>query len=55
MTRAGVVGNATYLLATGACSGCAVALVLYSLAWHARYRSLYTKRATSKGDPLDAK
>jgi hypothetical protein len=55
MTRAGVVGNATYLLATGACSGFAVALVLYALAWHARYRSLYTKRATSEGGPLDGK
>ncbi|RSM39374.1 DUF4184 domain-containing protein [Amycolatopsis balhimycina DSM 5908] len=41
MTRAGVVGNATYLLATGACSGFAVALGLYALAWHTRYRSLY--------------
>jgi hypothetical protein len=55
MTRAGVVGNATYLLATGACSGFAVALVLYALAWHARYRSSYTKRATSEGGPLDGK
>jgi hypothetical protein len=55
MTRAGVVGNATYLLATGACSGFAAALVLYALAWHARYRSLYTKRATSEGGPLDGK
>lgn len=42
MTRAGVVGNATYLLATGACSGFVVALGVYALAWHARYRSLYT-------------
>jgi len=42
MTRAGVLGNATYLLTTGACSGFAVALVVYALAWHARYRSLYT-------------
>ncbi|MEU5265268.1 DUF4184 family protein [Amycolatopsis sp. NPDC021455] len=35
MSPAGVVGNATYLLATGACSGFAVALGLYALAWHA--------------------
>jgi hypothetical protein len=42
MTRAGVVGNATYLLATGACSGFAVALGLYALAWHARI-DRYTK------------
>ncbi|UOZ02598.1 DUF4184 family protein [Amycolatopsis sp. WQ 127309] len=54
MTRAGVVGNATYLLATGACTGFAVALVVYALTWHARYKSLYTKRATPEGDPLDA-
>lgn len=50
MTRAGVVGNATYLLVTGAGSGFAVALVLYALAW---YSSSYAKRATRKGDPLD--
>ncbi|HEY3480915.1 MAG TPA: DUF4184 family protein [Streptomyces sp.] len=43
MTRAGVVGNATYLLATGACSGFAAALGLYALAWHARDRALYAK------------
>lgn len=55
MTRAGVFGNATYLAVTGACSGFAVALVLYALAWHARYRALYTKRATPEGDPLDEK
>ncbi len=55
MTRAGVVGNATYLAVTGAGSGFLAALVLYALAWHARYRPLYTKRATSEGDPLDAK
>ncbi len=55
MTRAGVVGNATYLAVTGAGSGFLVALVLYALAWHARYRSLYAKRATPEGDPLDAK
>jgi hypothetical protein len=55
MTRAGVVGNATYLAVTGAGSGFLTALVLYALAWHVRYRSLYTKRATLKGDPLDAK
>ncbi|MEV6875812.1 DUF4184 family protein [Amycolatopsis sp. NPDC051128] len=54
MTRAGVVGNATYLLATGACSGFAVALGFYALGWHARYRALYAKRATPEGDPLDA-
>jgi hypothetical protein len=42
MTRAGVVGNATYLLVTGACSGFFAALLLYALAWHARYSSLYT-------------
>ncbi|RSD17330.1 DUF4184 family protein [Amycolatopsis eburnea] len=36
MTRAGVAGNATYLLVTGACSGFLAALVLYALAWHAR-------------------
>lgn len=42
MTRAGVVGNATYLLATGACSGFTTALVLYALAWHARI-GRYTK------------
>ncbi|MBE8516526.1 DUF4184 family protein [Amycolatopsis sp. H6(2020)] len=54
MTRAGVVGNATYLLATGACSGFAVALGVYALAWHARYRPLYAKRATPEGDPFDA-
>ncbi|MEV7095759.1 DUF4184 family protein [Amycolatopsis sp. NPDC051045] len=54
MTPAGVVGNATYLLATGACSGFAVALGLYALTWHVRYRSLYTKRATPEGDPFDA-
>nr|WP_086856751.1 DUF4184 family protein [Amycolatopsis lexingtonensis] len=36
MTRAGVVGNATYLLVTGSCSGFLTALVLYALAWHAR-------------------
>ncbi|WP_199199553.1 DUF4184 family protein [Amycolatopsis sp. CA-128772] len=41
MTRAGVAGNATYLLATGACSGFAAALILYALAWHARYRPLF--------------
>jgi hypothetical protein len=55
MTRAGVVGNATYLAVTGAGSGFLTALVLYALAWHVRYRSLYTKRATPEGDPLDAK
>ncbi|MEU8633731.1 DUF4184 family protein [Amycolatopsis sp. NPDC048633] len=55
MTGAGVVGNATYLAVTGAGSGFLTALVLYALAWHARYRSLYTKRATSEGDPLGAK
>ncbi|MGK3203543.1 DUF4184 family protein [Amycolatopsis sp. MEPSY49] len=55
MTRAGVVGNATYLLVTGACSGFLAALGLYALIWHARYRALYTKRATSEGDPLDAR
>jgi hypothetical protein len=54
MTRAGVVGNATYLLVTGACSGFFATLGLYALAWHARYRALYAKRATSEGDPLDA-
>jgi hypothetical protein len=48
MTRAGVVGNATYLVATGACSGFAVALILYALAWHARYRALYAKKAAPK-------
>jgi hypothetical protein len=46
MTPAGVVGNATYLLATGACSGFAVALGLYALAWHAR--ALYAKKAAPK-------
>lgn len=55
MTRAGVVGNATYLAVTGAGSGFFAALVAYALAWHARYSSLYTKRATSEGDPLDEK
>ena len=55
MTRAGVVGNATYLAVTGAGSGFLAALVLYALTWHARYMSLYTKRATSEGDPLDGK
>lgn len=55
MTRAGVVGNVTYLLVTGACSGFFVVLGLYALAWHVRYRALYAKRATSEGDPLDAK
>ncbi|MGW5717979.1 DUF4184 family protein [Amycolatopsis sp. NPDC003865] len=45
MTDAGVVGNATYLLVTGACSGFATALGLYALAWHARYKSLYAKKA----------
>jgi len=54
MTRAGVVGNATYLLVTGACSGFAVTLGLYALAWHGRHKSSYAKRATSEGDPLDA-
>jgi hypothetical protein len=53
MTRAGVVGNATYLAVTGACCGFAAALFLYALAWHVRYRSLYAKRATSEGDPLE--
>jgi hypothetical protein len=42
MTRAGVVGNATYLTVTGAGSGFLTASLLYALAWHARYRSLYT-------------
>ncbi|MFJ7216615.1 DUF4184 family protein [Amycolatopsis sp. NPDC098790] len=55
MTRAGVIGNATYLAVTGAGSGFLATLVLYALAWHARYRSLYTKRATSEGDPLDVR
>ncbi|MEV4053404.1 DUF4184 family protein [Amycolatopsis sp. NPDC049688] len=55
MTPAGVFGNATYLAVTGACSGFFVALGFYALAWHARYRPLYGKRATSEGDPLDAK
>ncbi|MEA5362693.1 DUF4184 family protein [Amycolatopsis sp., V23-08] len=55
MTRAGVVGNATYLAVTGAGSGFLTTLVLYALAWHARYRSLYTKRATPEGDPLDGR
>ncbi|EOD68563.1 DUF4184 family protein [Amycolatopsis vancoresmycina] len=55
MTRAGVAGNATYRAVTGAGSGFLVALILYALTWHARYTSLYTKRATSEGDPLDAK
>lgn len=55
MTRAGVVGNATYLLVTGACSGFLAALGLYALAWHVRYRALYAKRATSEGDPLDVR
>ncbi|SFW77581.1 DUF4184 family protein [Amycolatopsis australiensis] len=45
MTKAGVVGNATYLLVTGAGSGFAVALGLYALAWHGWYRSLYAKKA----------
>jgi hypothetical protein len=45
MTRAGVVGNATYLAVTGAGSGFAAALGLYALTWHARYRSLYAKKA----------
>ncbi|SEF37669.1 protein of unknown function [Amycolatopsis pretoriensis] len=35
MTRAGVVGNATYLAVTGAGSGFLAALVAYALAWHA--------------------
>ncbi|MCR6482722.1 DUF4184 family protein [Amycolatopsis sp. OK19-0408] len=48
MTRAGVVGNATYLAVTGAGSGFLTALVLYALAWHARYRSLYAKKAAPK-------
>ncbi|NBH08348.1 DUF4184 family protein [Amycolatopsis sp. SID8362] len=48
MTRAGVAGNATYLVVTGAGSGFLVALALYA-AW---YRALYTKRATPEGDPL---
>lgn len=55
MTRAGVVGNATYLAVTGACSGFFAALALYALAWHARYRALYTKRATREGDPLEVR
>ncbi|MEU0790800.1 DUF4184 family protein [Amycolatopsis sp. NPDC005961] len=55
MTRAGVVGNATYLAVTGAGSGFLAALLGYALAWHARYSSLYTKRATSEGGPLDVK
>ncbi|MET8851626.1 DUF4184 family protein [Amycolatopsis sp. NPDC004625] len=55
MTRAGVFGNATYLAVTGAGSGFFIALGVYALAWHARYRSLYAKRATSEGDPLDEK
>ncbi|MDQ7803193.1 DUF4184 family protein [Amycolatopsis sp. A133] len=53
MTRAGVAGNATYLLATGACSGFAVALGLFALAWHARYRSLYAKKAAPESGLLD--
>jgi hypothetical protein len=54
MTPAGVVGNATYLMATGACSGFAVALGLYALAWHVRYRSLYAKKAAPEsGLPAD--
>ncbi|MGW4523553.1 DUF4184 family protein [Amycolatopsis sp. NPDC004378] len=48
MTDAGVVGNATYLLVTGAGSGFAAALGLYALIWHARYRSLYAKKAAPK-------
>ncbi|WP_410569987.1 DUF4184 family protein [Amycolatopsis sp. cmx-4-61] len=54
MTPAGVFGNATYLVVTGAGSGFLGALVLHALAWHARYRSLYAKRATPEGDPFDA-
>lgn len=50
MTPAGVAGNATYLLATGACSGFAVALGLYALAWHVRYRPLY-KAESQEGHP----
>jgi hypothetical protein len=42
MTHAGVVGNATYLTVTGAGSGFLTASLLYALAWHARYSSLYT-------------
>jgi hypothetical protein len=54
MTRAGVFGNATYLLATGACSGFAAALGLYALAWHVRYRALYAKKAApGSGLPAD--
>ncbi len=48
MTRAGVVGNATYLLVTGACSGFFATLGLYALAWHALHRSLYAKKAAPK-------
>ncbi|WP_410617019.1 DUF4184 family protein [Amycolatopsis sp. lyj-109] len=52
MTPAGVFGNATYLLVTGVGSGFFAALGLYALAW---YMSLYARRATRKGDPLDKK
>jgi hypothetical protein len=45
MTRAGVLGNATYLAVTGAGSGFLTALVLYALIWHVQYRSLYTRKA----------
>lgn len=48
MTHAGVVGNATYLLVTGACSGFLAVLGCYALAWHARYRSLYARKAAPK-------
>ena len=48
MTKAGVVGNATYLLATGACSGLAVALGLYALT----YMSLYAKKAAPESGLL---
>jgi hypothetical protein len=55
MTGAGVVGNATYLVATGSGSGFLVALGMYALAWHARYRSLYTKKAAPEsGLPAEA-
>lgn len=50
MTGAGVAGNATYLAVTGAGSGFLIVLGLYSAAW---YMTLYTKRATREGDPLD--
>jgi len=53
MTHAGVVGNATYLAVTGAGSGFLVALVGYALAWHARYRSLYTRRAAPESGPSE--